>query len=50
MAAPQAEAAYEGARVLTDGGNAADARVPAAFVPGVVAPPRCGIGGSRALW
>ena len=29
MAAPQAEAAYEGARVLTAGGNAADALVTA---------------------
>ncbi|MDE0738740.1 MAG: gamma-glutamyltransferase [Planctomycetota bacterium] len=45
MAAPQAEAAYEGARVLTDGGNAADALVTAAFVQGVVDPHRCGIGG-----
>ena len=45
VAAPQAEAAYEGARVLTDGGNAADALVTAAFVQGVVDPHRCGIGG-----
>lgn len=45
VAAPQTEAAYEGARVLTDGGNAADALVTAAFVQGVVDPHRCGIGG-----
>ncbi|MCH2365639.1 MAG: gamma-glutamyltransferase family protein [Planctomycetes bacterium] len=45
VAAPQAEAAYEGARVLTAGGNAADALVTAAFVQGVVDPHRCGIGG-----
>ena len=45
VAAPQAEAAYEGARVLSDGGNAADALVTAAFVQGVVDPHRCGIGG-----
>lgn len=45
MAAPQAEAAYEGARVLTEGGNAADALVTAAFVQGIVDPHRCGIGG-----
>ena len=45
VAAPQAEAAYEGARVLRDGGNAADAVVTAAFVQGVVDPHRSGAGG-----
>ncbi len=45
VAAPQAEAAYEGARVLADGGNAADALVTAAFVQGIVDPHRCGVGG-----
>jgi gamma-glutamyltranspeptidase/glutathione hydrolase len=42
---PQAEAAYEGARVLDDGGNAADALVTSVFVQGIVDPHRCGIGG-----
>jgi len=45
VTAPQSEAAYEGARVLDDGGNAADAVVTAAFVQGIVDPHRCGIGG-----
>ncbi|HVR74742.1 MAG TPA: gamma-glutamyltransferase [Planctomycetota bacterium] len=45
VVAPQAEAAYEGARVLSDGGNAADALVTAAFVQGVVDPHRSGMGG-----
>jgi gamma-glutamyltranspeptidase/glutathione hydrolase len=45
VAAPQAEAAYEGARVLAAGGNAADALVSAAFVQGVVDPHRSGAGG-----
>lgn len=45
VAAPQAEAAYEGSRVLADGGNAADALVTAAFVQGVVDPHRSGAGG-----
>lgn len=45
VAAPQPEAAYEGCRVLDDGGNAADALVTAAFVQGVVDPHRCGVGG-----
>jgi gamma-glutamyltranspeptidase/glutathione hydrolase len=45
VAAPQAEAAYEGARVLSDGGNAADALVTAALVQGVVDPHRSGLGG-----
>src|SRR5262245_8842294 len=45
VAAPQAEAAFEGARVLADGGNAADALVAAAFVQGVVDPHRSGAGG-----
>ena len=43
--APQPEAAYEGARVLESGGNAADALVTASFVQGAVDPHRCGIGG-----
>lgn len=45
VAAPQAEAAYEGARVLRDGGTAADALVTAALVQGVVDPHRSGLGG-----
>src|SRR5688572_23285357 len=45
VAAPQAEAAYEGARVLEDGGNAADALVTAALVQGIVDPHRSGMGG-----
>ncbi len=45
VAAPQSEAAYEAARVLSDGGNAADAVVTGAFVQGVVDPHRCGVGG-----
>jgi len=45
VAAPQAEAAYEGARVLEAGGNAADALVTAALVQGVVDPHRSGAGG-----
>jgi gamma-glutamyltranspeptidase/glutathione hydrolase len=45
VAAPQAEAAYEGSLVLEDGGNAADALVTAAFVQGIVDPHRCGMGG-----
>ncbi|MBI4605790.1 MAG: gamma-glutamyltransferase [Planctomycetes bacterium] len=45
VAAPQAEAAYEGARVLEEGGNAADALVTAAFVQGVADPHRSGMGG-----
>jgi len=43
--APQAEAAWEAARVLEEGGNAADAAVTGALVQGVVDPHRCGIGG-----
>ncbi len=45
VVAPQAEAAVEGARVLADGGNAADALVTAALVQGVTDPHRSGIGG-----
>ena len=45
VAAPQSEAAYEGARVLADGGNAADALVTAALVQGVTDPHRSGLGG-----
>ncbi len=45
VTAPQAEAAWEGARVLEEGGNAADALVAAALVQGVVDPHRSGIGG-----
>ena len=45
VAAPQPEAAYEGARILAAGGNAADALVTAALVQGVIDPHRCGIGG-----
>ncbi|MCZ6793624.1 MAG: gamma-glutamyltransferase [Planctomycetota bacterium] len=45
VTSPQAEAAYEGARVLDAGGNAADAVVAAAFVQGVVDPHRSGVGG-----
>lgn len=45
VAAPQAEAAFAGARVLESGGNAADALVTAAFVQGVVDPHRSGAGG-----
>ena len=43
--APQPEASWEGARVLSDGGNAADALVTAALVQGICDPHRCGIGG-----
>jgi gamma-glutamyltranspeptidase/glutathione hydrolase len=52
VVAPQAEAAYEGARVLDDGGNAADALVTAAFVQGIVDPHRSGAGGfgCATLW
>jgi gamma-glutamyltranspeptidase/glutathione hydrolase len=45
VAAPQAEAAHEGARVLSEGGNAADALVTAALVQGVTDPHRSGLGG-----
>ncbi len=45
VTAPQAEAAFEGARVLDAGGNAADALVTAALVQGIVDPHRCGLGG-----
>ena len=45
VAAPQSEAAWEGARVLADGGNAADALVTAALVQGVADPHRSGLGG-----
>jgi gamma-glutamyltranspeptidase/glutathione hydrolase len=45
VVAPQAEAAWEAARVLDEGGNAADALVTGALVQGVVDPHRCGIGG-----
>ncbi len=45
VVAPQAEAARAGARVLEDGGTAADAAVTAALVQGAVDPHRCGIGG-----
>jgi gamma-glutamyltranspeptidase/glutathione hydrolase len=41
----QAQAAEEGLRVLSSGGNAVDAAVTAALVAGVVALPSCGIGG-----
>lgn len=45
VVAPQSEAAYAGASVLRDGGNAADATITAALVQGIVDPHRCGIGG-----
>src|SRR5262245_39320400 len=45
VVAPQSEAAYEGARVLAAGGNAADALVTAALVQGVTDPHRSGLGG-----
>ena len=45
VVAPQTEAAFEGTRVLEDGGSAADALVTASLVQGVVDPHRCGIGG-----
>src|ERR1041385_3082278 len=45
VTAPQSEAAWEGARVLSDGGNAADALVTAALVQGVADPHRSGLGG-----
>jgi gamma-glutamyltranspeptidase/glutathione hydrolase len=45
VSAPQYEAAYEGGRVLADGGNAADALVTAALIQGVADPHRSGIGG-----
>ncbi len=45
VAAPQAEAAHEGARVLSDGGNAADALVTAALIQGIADPHRSGLGG-----
>ncbi len=45
VTAPQSEAAYEGSRVLADGGNAADALVTSALVQGIVDPHRCGLGG-----
>ncbi|MBI4586878.1 MAG: gamma-glutamyltransferase [Planctomycetes bacterium] len=53
VVAPQAEAAHEGARVLAEGGNAADALVTAALVQGVADPHRCGLGGfgcATVLW
>jgi gamma-glutamyltranspeptidase/glutathione hydrolase len=45
VVAPQSEAAWEGGRVLADGGNAADALVTAALVQGVADPHRSGLGG-----
>ena len=45
VVAPQCEAAREGASVLREGGNAADALVTAALVQGVTDPHRCGLGG-----
>jgi gamma-glutamyltranspeptidase/glutathione hydrolase len=45
VCAPQPEAAYEGAKVLEAGGNAADALVTAALVQGVIDSHRCGLGG-----
>ena len=45
VVAPQSEAALEGAAVLRDGGNAADALVTAALVQGVADPHRSGVGG-----
>ena len=45
VSAPQSEAAYEGARILADGGNAADALVTAALIQGVTDPHRSGLGG-----
>lgn len=41
----QVEGAAVGRRILSEGGNAADAAVAAALVAGVVAVPMCGIGG-----
>ncbi len=45
VTAPQSEAAHEGARVLSDGGNAADALVTAALIQGIADPHRSGLGG-----
>src|SRR5438309_11971464 len=42
---PQPQAAEAGLEVLSEGGNAVDAAVTAAFVQGVVDPHMCGIGG-----
>ena len=45
VVAPQVLAVEEGAKVLQQGGNAADAVVTAALVQGVIDPQMCGIGG-----
>jgi gamma-glutamyltranspeptidase/glutathione hydrolase len=45
ITAPQPLAVDAGARVLTDGGNAVDAAVTAAFVQMITTPRSCGIGG-----
>ena len=45
VSAPQFEASYEGARVLSEGGNAADALVTAVLIQGVADPHRSGLGG-----
>ena len=46
VVAPEPLAAQVGNKILTQGGNAVDAAVAAAFAQGVVNPLLCGIGGS----
>lgn len=45
IVAPQPLAVEEGAKVLSNGGNAFDAAVATAVVQGVIDPHSCGLGG-----